>query len=127
MGAGIACRIGNYHHAAGALREASFELPRKGRQRKARRRTFKVGIAGAYNAFGLIGSECNGLFILDEDLRRVVLDEHGREGSGYNGPSTTQWVELARVCSLSWDDFRAFVNGHKRARYNLDESPAHVR
>lgn len=66
---GIANRIGNYHYADGALR----------------RRTvggidYLVGIAGAYNAFGLIGSEHNGIFVLDDTNKNVILDQDTPEG-----------------------------------------------
>ena len=39
--------------------------PANGRKQKASERTFRIAIYGAYNAMGLIGSECNGIVILD--------------------------------------------------------------
>ena len=39
-------------------------------------RSFRVLLYGAYNAMGLIGTEKNGIAVLDEDRRQVVLDGH---------------------------------------------------
>ncbi len=63
MSAGIANQIGPFMHADGALR----------------RRTvggidYIIGIAGAYNAFGLIGSEHNGIFVLDDTNGNFIGD-----------------------------------------------------
>jgi hypothetical protein len=75
-------------------------------------RKFRIVLYGAYNAKGLIGSECNGICILDDDLLNVVLDEHGKEETGYFGPSEQQlevdpilWTKngpsLATLCRAS--------------------------
>ncbi len=105
MSQGIRNRIGPYLYADGALR----------------RRTvggieYAVGIAGAYDAFGLIGSEHNGIFVLDDTNRQVVLDQDTCEGSGYNGPSQRQWDALKRVMQLPDADFVKFITTHPRSR-----------
>lgn len=79
-------------------------------------RHFKVILYGAYNAMGLIGSEKNGIAILDETLMRVVLDEHCREDSGYYGPTENQVAEFNKIVNLEQDDFIEFVNNHPRTR-----------
>ena len=77
-------------------------------------RKFKIIIYGAYNAFGLIGPEKNGVAIFDNDERRVVLDEHFREGTGYFGPSSKQLKEFDRIMEMEWSEFVGFVNNHPR-------------
>lgn len=105
MSDGIKNRIGQYHYADGAVRRLQVDGT-----------NYIIGIAGAYNAFGLIGPEHNGLFILDDDDACVVLDRHCEESSGYHGPSKAQWAELKRVCELPTPAFRNFVKNHPRYR-----------
>lgn len=105
MSIGIANRIGNYHYANGALRRLQIDGT-----------SYVIGIAGAYNAFGLIGSEHNGIFILDDDAKRVVLDQHLPIDSGYHGPSSEQRTELERICDLPTPAFRNFIRNHERSR-----------
>ena len=102
---GIKNRIGNYHYADGALRRLQIGG-----------NSYVIGIAGAYNAYGLIGPEHNGIFILDEDNKCVVLDRHCEIGSGYYGPSREQQVELNRICDLETPSFRNFIRNHARSR-----------
>ena len=42
---------------------------------KKKERTFRLAIYGAFNAYGLIGPERNGIVILDEDERAVLCDD----------------------------------------------------
>ena len=104
-------RIGPY---MGVTRDQkiSFKAGRKARN-------FRVIIFGAYNACGLIGSEFNGLAVLDEDERAVLCDRIGCESSGYFGPSQSQLAEFDRVTGLSWPEFREFINSHDRTRYTI--------
>lgn len=78
-------------------------------------RTFKIAISAAYNA-GIIGYEYNGIVIFDEDNRKVVLDLHMQQQSGYYGPSDNQIKELARIMNLDWKPFTSFCkeNSHFR-------------
>jgi len=107
MSAGISNQIGNYMHADGAVRRCKIGDT-----------NYVIGIAGAYNAFGLIGPEHNGLFILDDTNKRVVLDRHCEESSGYHGPSSAQQAEFERVMNLPLTAFRNFINNHPRFRGN---------
>lgn len=105
MSNGIANRIGNYHHADGAVR----------------RRTVKgidyiVGIAGAYNAFGLIGSEHNGLFVLDDTNKAVIFDRDTEISSGYHGPSQGQWDRLKELMTCSEAAFLEAAHTNARSR-----------
>lgn len=79
-------------------------------------RTFTIAVYGAYNAMGLIGSEGNGIVVLDEDNLLVVCDEIAKESSGWFGPSTAQIVEFLRLVNRSWTSFQQFINDHPRTR-----------
>lgn len=105
MSNGIEARTGQYLHASGAARRYKIGGT-----------TYVIGIAGAYDAFGLIGSEYNGIFILDDDAKRVVLDRHMPIASGYHGPSPEQWAEFGRIAKLSAKAFREFCENHPRFR-----------
>jgi hypothetical protein len=83
-------------------------------------RSFTVIVASAYNA-GIIGPECNGLVVLDDNHRQVLLDEHLKESSGYFGASERQQAEFKRVMAMEWPDFTAFLRGNKRYRGGVDD------
>ena len=105
MSAGIKNQIGPFMYADGALR----------------RRTvggvdYLVGIAGAYNAYGLIGPEHNGIFVLDATNKQVVLDRYEEQSSGYNGPSEHQWAVLGDIMRLDDADFIEFITTDARSR-----------
>ncbi len=104
-------RIGPY---VGVTRDKkiSFKAGRKSRD-------FRVIIFGAYDAFGLIGSEFNGIAVLDENERSVLCDRISCESSGYFGPSRAQLAEFDRLIGLDWSEFRSFINGHDRTRYAI--------
>jgi hypothetical protein len=77
-------------------------------------RSFKVVLYRAYDA-GIVGTECNGVAVLDEDFQAVVLDEHMQEGPGA-GHSSAQVAEFARVAKMSWAEFSKFCREHPRYR-----------
>lgn len=83
-------------------------------------RKFRFLLYGAYSAYGLIGTECNGVAVLDEDDKRVVCDEIGCAQSGYFGPSEHQEKMFKLLASeWSWDAFRHYINVHPRSRFHL--------
>lgn len=85
-------------------------------------RSLRFVLYGAYSALGLIGSECNGIAILDEDHKLVVCDEIAKENTGYFGPSKNQneWFwNLTGFCT--WDDVCELVRQHPRTRAPLEE------
>ena len=82
-------------------------------------RTFRVLIAGAFNAMGLIGSESNGIVILDEDKKRVLADEIMRQGTGWFGPSQKQLDVFEAIQTMPWTHFQALVNNSGRNRYKI--------
>ena len=82
-------------------------------------RSFRLVLYGAYNAMGLIGSECNGVAILDEDKLQVLADEIGKIDSGYYGPSKDQVATYDRMMAMSWPEFQVLVNESGRNRYTI--------
>lgn len=105
MSTGIQNRIGNYHYADGALRRRTVDGT-----------DYLIGIAGAYNAYGLIGPEHNGIFVLDDTNKTVVLDRDTPQSSGYHGPSKAQWERLAHYCKCSDADFIDLIYDNPRSR-----------
>jgi hypothetical protein len=83
-------------------------------------RTFRVVLYGAYNAYGLIGPEKNGIAVLDEDMMRVVLDGHCQQQTGYFGPSDDQNNEFGRICGMDADEFVEFCNAHPASRDTIE-------
>jgi hypothetical protein len=79
-------------------------------------RSFRVVLYGAYNAMGLIGTENNGIAVLDEDRMQVVLDGHYPEESGAFGATEFQACEWRRICLLSAEEFVEFCNSHPNSR-----------
>lgn len=83
------------------------------------KRKFRLIIYGAYNAMGLIGSECNGIAVLDEDNRHVVCDELAKIGSGYFGPSKEQAKLFDYLINADDKTFANIINTHPRTRYQI--------
>lgn len=79
-------------------------------------KTLRIVLYGAYNALGLIGPEMNGIAILDEDARCVVLDGHLQEDTGYFGPSRRQVLEYSRIIGMTDADLEEFIANHPRTR-----------
>lgn len=108
MATGIQNRVGQYLHADGAARRY-----------KIGKDIYIIGIAGACDAFGLIGPEYNGIFILNDTRKAVVLDRHCEQQSGYFGPSKEQWAEFKRIAELPAAAFRQFCTNNPRFRGSL--------
>jgi hypothetical protein len=82
-------------------------------------RKFRVLLYGAYNAFGLIGPEFNGIAVLNEDAKNVVADNLGQIQTGYFGPSQEQKALFERVMKMTDDEFIQMVNESPRRRYAI--------
>ncbi len=82
-------------------------------------RRFRIILYGAYNAMGLIGSECNGIAILDEDQRLVLCDGIAQMDTGYFGASQGQRGVHDLLVGMNDSAFVAFVNTHPRSRYQI--------
>lgn len=102
---GIKNRIGQYHYADGAIARRTVDGT-----------DYVILIAGAYNAFGLIGPEHNGITVLDDTNKCVVLDRHAPEPSGYYGPSATQRIIFDKLLQKSDAGFLLFIAEHPRSR-----------
>ena len=100
-------QIGPYMHGAGAI----FSRIVNGTE-------YIVGIASAYNAFGLIGPEKNGIFVLDETNKRVLTDEIMKGLTGYYGPTKEQWAEYMRAKELPAKAFIKWIETSPRFRGN---------
>jgi hypothetical protein len=85
--------------------------------------SYRLIIYGAFNAYGLIGSELNGIAVFDENEKRVLCDEIARADSGYFGPSAQQLETLIDLVSMPWPQFARFMNEHPRTRYQLPTDP----
>lgn len=105
MSAGIKNQIGPFMYADGAIRRRTVDGI-----------DYIVGIAGAYNAFGLIGPEHNGIFVLDDTNKQVVLDRYEEQSSGYNGPGEHQWAVLGNIMRNDDEDFIEFITTNERSR-----------
>lgn len=98
-------RIGRYLYADGWLAKMTFEGGRE----------FSIVIAGAYDA-GIIGSEHNGIAILDENNGRVLADQILQQSSGWYGPSEAQIAEFDRVRTMDWPAFTGYLREQKTFR-----------
>ena len=77
-----------------------------------------IAVYGAYNAMGLIGPEYNGIVILDNTDKMVLVDRHMEHpgGSGYYGPHPDTVREWARLVNMSPSDLLLFIREHPRSR-----------
>jgi hypothetical protein len=70
--------------------------------------SFLVVLYGAWNAGGLIGTEHNGIAVLEEDYGLVALMDHFADQS-YMKASDRQRGEYARICGMDVGQFRALL------------------
>ena len=82
-------------------------------------RKFFVFTYKAYNACGLVGHECNGVAILDENRKQVLCDELAKQVSGWSGASEAQVDLVRRLQASGWNEFRQTINQSGRNRYSL--------
>ena len=80
---------------------------------------FRIVVYGAYNALGLVGSESNGVAVLQEEPPAVIADEIGCESSGYSGPSAAQLAIFEELRTCDATVFRAAVNTAPRLRKSI--------
>jgi hypothetical protein len=81
--------------------------------------TFRIITYQAFNAQGLIGSEYNGIAILDEDKMEIIVDNIACGPSGYFGVTAAQNAEAERISNMSFSDLSDLVNSSSRARRTL--------
>lgn len=79
-------------------------------------RKFRVLLYSALNANGLIGPEFNGIAVLDEDDKKVIVDNIEKQDSGYFGPSEKQKAKFEEICQMKFKEFQELVNSSDRCR-----------
>jgi len=84
-------------------------------------RCFRVFAYRAYNAYGLIGPEHNGIAIADDDKKNILCDGLKPISTGYFGLSQEQLKEADRITKLTWEQFRDFVNSQPSKRMLLED------
>jgi len=73
-------------------------------------------VSRAYNAFGLIGTECNGIAVIDDQEKRIMLDQVCKVSSGYLCPTATQVKRLKELKELSVEEFTEWMEEQPRLR-----------
>lgn len=81
---------------------------------------FQIGIARGHKAGGLIGTEMNGIFILDDTRKQVIVDRHlQREGCWPPGQTSPRLEEeVDRIIGMSESELSHFFETSERARSN---------
>lgn len=82
--------------------------------------TIHIMLSGAYNALGLIGTEMNGIVILNETHKAIVLDrafEASFGWYGYGGPTKRQQEAFATLAIMPDEDLVAWIRDHERYRH----------
>ena len=80
---------------------------------------FRIACYGAYRANGLIGTERNGIVVLNESQHCVVLDDHAPQTMGWTDegrPSPKLVQEFDRLLSMGEVEFLDFVQSHPHFR-----------
>lgn len=78
--------------------------------------TFIVAIYGAYNAMGLVGSEHNGIVVLNDTDKYVVTDKIGCASSGWYGETATQVQMFTFMMALDDVNFLDVLRKSERFR-----------
>ena len=116
----IANQFGPYHYQFDDhKREVTFDLP-------CGVRTFVIILSTAYNAFGLIGPEHNGIVILDKDNEVVILDRALEQSTGYFGANRHQLEMFESISGpdRTWQAFMECVDSSTRKRFTFDDDGA---
>lgn len=80
---------------------------------------YRILLYGAKDVFGLIGSEHNGIAILNEDAKDVVADRIGCINTGYFGAPVSQVDLWKQIVAMPARAFKEFVNGCSESRYQI--------
>jgi hypothetical protein len=96
--------------------------PYMGISRDEARGKFRICISSAYNAFGLIGPEFNGIVVFDNEARAVVADRLFCETTGYFGPSRAQVAAFEKMLTCPPAEFCRIVNDSGRNRRAISPS-----
>lgn len=80
---------------------------------------YRLVIYGAYNALGLIGTEKNGIAILDENKQAVLCDGITSAASGYDTPTREQKISFDHWMMMTDETFRMHVNDLPNLRFKI--------
>lgn len=84
---------------------------------------YRLVLYGAFNAMGLIGTEYNGIAVLDNNRMQVWCDNIGQQPSGWcyedSEPRQSTYDLFNRLAMLPTEAFVAEVNTYPRCRYNV--------
>lgn len=73
----------------------------------------------AFNAHGLIGTEYNGIALLDEDRKQVIVDEVEHAPSSYDSRLALAWAaKIEELSTMNKPQFRAWLAQQGRVRYD---------
>ena len=80
---------------------------------------FHICIHEGYNAFGLIGTECNGVGLLSIDKRSIVFDQWACKGVGFDYIESKR-AEMWRIIKMSAEELDTFftTTAGLRLRFN---------
>jgi hypothetical protein len=81
---------------------------------------FRVVLYGAYDAMGLVGSECNGIVVMSEPSQVIVTDELAIESTGSLGPSKAQIEMFDKLMTCPDEEFRKIVNTSANVQIKID-------
>lgn len=90
-------KIGNYHYSDGNIARLTFGIDR----------AITVVQYDAFEAMGLIGSEVNGIAVLDDDNVSVVIDRHMIAAR-----KSAQIEEFERIKAMPWSQLSLFLRTH---------------
>jgi len=88
----------------------------EGTQKFTNGRIFTVVIYAAYKIPESYIYGNNGIAIIDEDKKCIVLDCHSAIPDGRIGPTIDQVDEYIRITNMKWEEFEDFVKNHERYR-----------
>lgn len=88
--------------------------PYMGITRDEKRGRYRLVMYNAYNAFGLIGTEFNGIAVLDDKRRQVLCDN-----LGVGLPSFRQTAMMDDLLQCTAERFANLINCAPRARYTI--------
>ena len=88
--------------------------PYMGILRDEKRGRYRLALYCAYNAGGLIGSEYNGIVVLDDTNKCVVADN-----LGVGLPQSDQTSLMSYMLKCSPKEFAKFINDAPRARFTI--------
>lgn len=73
------------------------------------KKSFTVAIYAAHDVFGLIGSERNGVVVVNDTDKKVVLDMEAASSSGWYGPTKKQLDVFGSLNAMTKMQFLGYI------------------